>query len=48
MFSFGKMIPILVRLAMLVTHFFVLLYCVYSQISPLCWKSKVMYATLPE
>ena len=36
------------RMAMMVVQFFIQLYCLYSQLSPLLVEKMIDYTTLPE
>ena len=39
---------IVIRLGLLIVHFFIQLYCLYSQLSPLLSEKTVAYSSLPE
>lgn len=39
---------VVIRLSLLIVHFFIQLYCLYSQLSPLLSEKTIAYSTLPE
>lgn len=41
-------VPIVWRFILMFIQFFIELYCVYSQLSPLVREKEVAYSTLPE
>lgn len=43
-----KKIPWLYRIALMFVQFFIELYCIYSQLSPLQYDNKILYTSLPE